>query len=207
MLKCWPFDETKTEFIEAFLPPITVQKFKWWADGLDNKEAEAVTNGLSCPVCLVFTAGTTTAVNTHVDRCLAQSSRKEQIRMKSKSRVPKKRSIVEIFAVAPQVEKLYDDEDADEDEDGGDFLSTEDDDDVKLSALIHVGSNDKRKKKMKLEDRTLAIVTKLKKLKGVKKNKNGKKERDIAPIDLSVPNKVCDCYLLDSWYALYQFLS
>lgn len=206
MLKCWPFGQTKKkESVEAFLPPITVQKFNWWADELDATEAETeAAGGLSCPVSVK-------AVNAHVDKCLPQSSGKEQIRtMKAKSRVPKKRSIVEIFAVAPQVDKVYyHDEDEDEDEDGGESGDTQEDEfhDVKLLSLIHVGLNEKRKRKMKLKEGSLAIVDKLKKLKKVQKN-GKRKERNDASIDLST-KKVCDCHifnLLDSFYIVNAFI-
>lgn len=182
VLKCWPFDQTcKTDFIEAFLPPITLHNFKWWVEELENNN-EAVT--------------VTTAANG-----LAQSS----TRSKSKSRVTKKRSIVEIFAVAPQVERLYDD---DEDQD---YVSSEDDDDdVKLSSLIRIPVDDKRNKNMRLEDRRLAIINKLKKLKGVVK-KNKHKETDVSPInDISLMDKVTcviAIYVIDSLLITICFIN
>lgn len=65
-----------------------------------------------CPVCREFNAATLTAVNAHIDGCLAESVRVERRHMrminskskalksfKSKSKSPKKRSIAEIFKV------------------------------------------------------------------------------------------------------------
>lgn len=74
-----------------------------------------------CPVCQTFSATTINAVNAHIDSCLAQASREEKRQMraasKAKVKAPKKRSIVEIFAVAPQIERLDDDDDDDDDND------------------------------------------------------------------------------------------
>nr|POE52445.1 hypothetical protein CFP56_52716 [Quercus suber] len=70
-----------------------------------------------CPVCRVFTAATVNAVNAHIDSCLAQASKEERRQMR-KAKAPKKRSIAEIFAVAPQIEAVdVDDDDDDDDED------------------------------------------------------------------------------------------
>ncbi|GMJ04026.1 hypothetical protein HRI_004071800 [Hibiscus trionum] len=68
---------------------------------------------LECPVCGAFAASTVNALNAHVDSCLAQASRQERRQMRiptkpTKSRTPKKRSITEIFAAAPQIHKLDD---------------------------------------------------------------------------------------------------
>ncbi|KAK1388778.1 hypothetical protein POM88_016956 [Heracleum sosnowskyi] len=178
VLKCWPFGPTKIEYIEAFLPTITVKKFKWWTDELDNE----LTEDLTCPVCFVFKAVSTQELNGHVGKCIVQLAKKENNEMKAKSRGPKKRSIVELFAVAPQVEKVYEDEDVDEDDDD---LSNQDDH-VKLSAFVQTRLNDKRKRKMKLRDVTLANVS----MNLKKKRKNGlKKAREIEAGDISINHK------------------
>lgn len=183
MLKCWPFGPTKIEYIQAFLPPITVKKFKWWTDELDNE----LTEDLTCPVCLVFKALSTQELNGHVDKCIVQLAKNENNKMKAKSRGPKKRSIVELFAVAPQVEKVYEDEDVDEDGDDDDDDLSNQDDHVKLSTYVKTRLDDKRKRKMKLRDVTLANVS----MNLKKKRKNGvKKAREADAIDISINHKV-----------------
>jgi len=58
-----------------------------------------------CPVCKTFTSATITAVNAHMDNCLAQVSKTERGRLqKQKSRTRKKRSIIDICAAAPPVQ-------------------------------------------------------------------------------------------------------
>lgn len=181
VLKCWPLGPTKIEYIQAFLPPITVNKFKWWTDELDNE----LTEDLTCPVCFVFKAVSTQELNGHVDKCIVQIAKNENNKIKAKSRGPKKRSIVELFAVAPQVEKVYKDEDVDEDD--NDFSNQ--DDHVKLSAFVQTRLDDKRKRKMKLRDVTLANVS----MNLKKKRKNGlKKAREADAIDISINHKVCN---------------
>lgn len=178
VFKCWPFDSTNVEYIEANLPPITVKKFKWWTDELENE----MTEDLTCPVCLVFKAVSTQELNGHVEKCIVQLAKKENSKMKAKSRVPKKRSIVELFAVAPQIDKVYEDEDHEEDEDDVDDLGDQDDH-VKLSAFVQTCLDDKRKRKMKPRDVTLV------KLKN--RRKNGlKKAREADTIDVSINHKV-----------------
>ncbi|XP_039031887.1 uncharacterized protein LOC120166743 [Hibiscus syriacus] len=66
---------------------------------------------LECPVCGAFAASTVNALNAHVNSCLAQASRQERRQMRTlirptKSRTPKKRFITEIFAVAPEIQKV-----------------------------------------------------------------------------------------------------
>ncbi|XP_042507265.1 uncharacterized protein LOC122083498 [Macadamia integrifolia] len=76
---------------------------------------------MSCPVCRSFTATNVNAVNAHIDDCLAQTTSKvdhQRLQMrestetpaavttKVKSRTRKRRSIMEIFAVSPQIEAV-----------------------------------------------------------------------------------------------------
>lgn len=180
VMKCWPFGPTNIEYVQAFLPAITVKKFKWWTDELENE----LTEDLTCPVCFVFKALSTQELNGHVSRCIVQLGNTENSRMRAKSRMPKKRSIVELFAVAPQVDKVYEDEDED-----GDDLSDQDDH-VKLSAMIRTRFNEKRNRKMKSRDLTLVNVSM-----NSKKRKSGmKKGREADTIDISIDRKVCDWY-------------
>ncbi|XP_019435359.1 PREDICTED: uncharacterized protein LOC109341834 isoform X2 [Lupinus angustifolius] len=68
----------------------------------DDEKLEMV-----CPVCRDFNAATVTAVNAHIDSCLARAVRDERRQMMkrtSKSKAPKKRSIAEILTVAPPIQ-------------------------------------------------------------------------------------------------------
>ncbi|XVE86282.1 hypothetical protein DITRI_Ditri18aG0023100 [Diplodiscus trichospermus] len=130
---------------------------------------------LECPVCGVFAASTMNALNAHVDSCLAQASRQERCQMKmaiksTKSKTPKKRSIIEIFAAAPQIHKpdvADDDNMLDKDENGG--LE-------ELNCKIQ-----RPKKKMKKKKKKVAIMKKLTNKKSkLKKNKNQKQDGLIA---------------------------
>ncbi|KAL3333132.1 hypothetical protein AABB24_033282 [Solanum stoloniferum] len=103
VVKCWPFDEsTKEDHVRAMLPPITVKKFSWWLYVLESEDSDDVVP--------VRRNGTGRKV-----KCV-----------KGKTRVQKKRSIVDIFAVAPQVERTdgdddyYDDEEDEDEDEGGD---------------------------------------------------------------------------------------
>ncbi|KAK7387042.1 hypothetical protein VNO78_27515 [Psophocarpus tetragonolobus] len=59
-----------------------------------------------CPVCRDFNAATLTAVNAHIDGCLARTVREEQRRLRrSKSKTQKKRSIAEIFELKEDMEE------------------------------------------------------------------------------------------------------
>ncbi|KAJ0111399.1 hypothetical protein Patl1_01488 [Pistacia atlantica] len=133
------------EDIAPLLPPITVTKFRWWSHELDllrssnNSNSSGVENAeakeenklveeeeekldMVCPICRVFTAATVNAVNAHIDSCLVQASREDRRQMrlaiKAKSRPPKKRSIVEIFAESRQIDKVDVDDDNLDEEDG-----------------------------------------------------------------------------------------
>ncbi|XVE83597.1 hypothetical protein DITRI_Ditri16bG0099600 [Diplodiscus trichospermus] len=123
---------------------------------------------LECPVCGAFAASTVNALNAHVDSCLAQACREERRQMRmaiksTKSRTPKKRSIVEIFAAAPQIHKVVnatDDDDLLDEDENGSF-------DNMLNRKIGRPKMKKKKKKKKV-----AFVKMLmKKKRKLKKNK------------------------------------
>lgn len=178
--KCWPFDGKSDE---AFLPPIRVTKFRWWSDELgvlqlDDKERDMVFGESSesgnVEVALSERTGKGNEVKCHV-------------RMKAKSRAPKKRSIVEIFAVAPQVERVEEeDENEEEEEEEGDSLPENEFRNSKVLALCDVSSNMKSKEKMKkkkkmklkLKDETIDNLKKQKRSSSKNKNKGLNKGRD-----------------------------
>ncbi|KAL2316792.1 hypothetical protein Fmac_030668 [Flemingia macrophylla] len=120
VLKFWPFRETDADDVS-----ITVTKFEWLSRRLEalrstrgrgesaksdrGDSAEEEKLEMVCPVCRDFNAATVTAVNAHIDGCLAQAVREERRQMrrtgwKSKPKAPKKRSIAEILTVAPPIE-------------------------------------------------------------------------------------------------------
>lgn len=193
------------EDIDRLLPPITVTKFRWWSHELDllrssnNSNSSSVVNAeaeednklveeeeeeeekldMVCPVCRVFTAATVNALNAHIDNCLVQASREERRRMrlaiKAKSRPPKKRSIVEIFAESRQIDKL----------------DVNDDNLHKVDGQQHeldctdVEFNSKIVKKKKKKMKKVKILNKLMHNKKKLKNKSLKNK-------LITNNKVCD---------------
>lgn len=174
VLKCWPFDHNDDDIVESLLPPITVQKFKWWSNEL---ELMLKKNSSVDPE---------SSEKLHFKRTTAKA--------KAKSRAPKKRSIVEIFTVAPQVEWAHDDyeDDDNDDDDGANYGEREDE--CRHRADVNSkgkGKNkNKKKTKAKLKDETLATsLIKLKKL------KKGAKKKGSDKVDLlvgSIAKKVCD---------------
>ncbi|KAF3954887.1 hypothetical protein CMV_019826 [Castanea mollissima] len=127
-----------------------------------------------CPVCRLFTAATVNAVNAHIDSCLAQASKEERRQMR-KAKATKKRSIAEIFAVAPQIEAVDVDDDDEEDSSGGEAKLGS----FQFSAGDYVVSTFKGKKKVKM----------MKKKK--KKNKNRKiKKRVLEENGVAIENRL-----------------
>lgn len=150
VLKMWPFREDAGDEVS-----ITVRKFRWLSRRLealrsrrgggesaakscagDSAEEEEEKMEMVCPVCRDFNAATVTAVNAHIDGCLAQAVREEEVRrqtrrnnkcVKSKPKAPKKRSIAEILTVAPPIEasksksKAVEVEEEDEDDESSDY--------------------------------------------------------------------------------------
>ncbi|XP_027938526.1 uncharacterized protein LOC114193032 [Vigna unguiculata] len=122
VLKFWPFHEDVADEVSN-----TVSKFEWLSRRLealrstrgggessksDRRDSAEEDEKLEmvCPVCRDFNAATVTAVNAHIDGCLAQAVREERRQMrrtvncKSKPKAPKKRSIAEILTVALPIE-------------------------------------------------------------------------------------------------------
>ena len=242
--KCWPFSEKavamkNSEEVEALLPPITVAKFKWWSHELRRLRStrprdEKLTDSLDekseivCPVCRVFAATTVNAVNAHIDDCLSgQSAPKEEHRqilrsskaIKPKSKPTKKRSITEIFAVAPQIETIESSEVSEqEDEDLEEELLV-DDFKVMLSvsrgssstggdgSIVKVKKKNMSKKRKKEKEKKKVLMEKLKennkKLK--KKKKVMKKMKNVGGSN-SLVTKVCDLYHKISVFHSFLFL-
>ncbi|KAL3508990.1 hypothetical protein ACH5RR_028391 [Cinchona calisaya] len=175
--KCWPFDEANEEDMRAVLPPITIKKFRWWFDELklveDEEEDEEVSD-------------------------LDESDTLEFLRMKrvqkgksKKSKAPKKRSIVELFAVAPQVERVNSDDDDDDDENGEYSHDEEDSNDDGSGAQQDGKSKRKVKKKgilSMLKKEKMVMLKNLKKKVEDKKKMEKKKGKKVA-VDLRILKK------------------
>ncbi|MCI13700.1 hypothetical protein A2U01_0034820, partial [Trifolium medium] len=118
-MKLWPLPEDVVDDEVS----ITVRKFRWLSQRLEALRSkpggvESVKSSVDeeklemiCPVCRDFNAATVTAVNAHIDSCLAQAVRDERrqtvktgFNFKSKPKAPKKRSIAEILNVAPPIQ-------------------------------------------------------------------------------------------------------
>ena len=137
--KCWPFDSGSGGAAAVkSLPQISVRKFRIWSEEISSIPIPEKGKAEEIP----------SAVRTTPS--------------KGKQRTPKKRSIVELFAVAPQIE-------AAEEEDGDDFESVEEkDDEIKGKEIMEEGEKRRgkiNKSKKKKWRRKLAIKSKKKMLK------------------------------------------
>ena len=135
VFKCWPFTSTSNpqltrDQLHSWLPPMSPCPSRSNQNHQSSAQESSKSDQLVspppppvraeddekvemiCPVCRQFNAATLTAVNAHIDGCLAESVRVERRHMrmmnskskalnslKSKSKSPKKRSIAEIFKV------------------------------------------------------------------------------------------------------------
>nr|XP_010915448.1 LOW QUALITY PROTEIN: uncharacterized protein LOC105040565 [Elaeis guineensis] len=146
--KCWPFDgHTDGGEKGRSLPPISSRKFRWWFDELQRQRSagkkpeevddrvEVEKNGNkkvirgSISESMVKTPPVEPTVNENSGAVagVEEDGRLVRVAARGKQRAPKKRSIAELFAVAPLVETFEDDangsdgrEEPEEDgEDGG----------------------------------------------------------------------------------------
>ncbi|KAJ9685906.1 hypothetical protein PVL29_015003 [Vitis rotundifolia] len=187
VVKCWPFDgDGDGDGDESvLLPPMEVPKFRWWSHEVELLRSAAAQRKSS-----------------HIHQVESQKpdkSTEERRHNKAKARPPKKRSILEIFAVAPQIDssadlEVGDDGDDDDDEaqvegeDGDVGVIKEDEFDspngvaFKIKSKKSKNKNKKKKKKKKKssleEEVAVGIESKVNKNKSKKKAK--KDEESIA---------------------------
>ncbi|CAL0307423.1 unnamed protein product [Lupinus luteus] len=124
-------------------------------DDDDDEKLEMV-----CPVCRDFNAATVTAVNAHIDSCLARAVRDERRQMMkrtSKPKAPKKRSIAEILTVAPPIQatkskgiEVGEDNSGDSSGEASDFAAS----DAVVSAIKSKKSTGKSMKKKKTKNKS-----------------------------------------------------
>ncbi|KAG1335292.1 hypothetical protein COCNU_03G014110 [Cocos nucifera] len=226
--KCWPFDgDTDGGEKGRSLPPISSRKFRWWFDELRaarsaGKKPEEVDDRVEVYDKVMPGSNNESMVKTPaVELTVSENScgvagveedgRLVGVAVRGKQRAPKKRSIAELFAVAPLVETFEDDangsdgrEEPEEDgEDGG-----KRDQEVEVRDLgVGVQSGGEylvppRKRKVldsKDDYRKMGKVQKRIKEKIKKKSKNNKLR-----VEICAAEKVCDlplksCFALSFW--------
>ncbi|KAK7305031.1 hypothetical protein VNO77_42930 [Canavalia gladiata] len=169
VLKLWPFNVDEVS--------ITVTKFRWLSrrlealrsngisresaksdEGNSNSAEEEEKLEMVCPVCRVFNAATVTAVNAHIDGCLAKAMKDERWPMRRlsfnpKPKAPKKRSIAEILTMAPQIDAAGNGEhvtEADEeDEENGEEFEKSGFSGATMKSKESTNKNATKRKKMK----------------------------------------------------------
>ncbi|KAI3457085.1 hypothetical protein Pfo_013748 [Paulownia fortunei] len=204
VVKCWPFDEASSEeSVQSLLPPITVKKFIWWLDGLqylDSKSSKNVDNSKKKKKVQEKGESSLRSEDDVEDSAVDVGEGMGVVKVKSsraKAKAPKKRSILEIFAVAPQVERVNSEEEEEEnsvqEEDGFCYskLSCHEEINWGLKGKRNEKRKDKKKKKTKKNKEI--ILSKLKKAKKMIKKFNNKQKRD-DKMDQSVSNKE-NCFM------------
>ncbi|XP_027774486.1 uncharacterized protein LOC107024152 isoform X3 [Solanum pennellii] len=155
------------------LPPITVKKFSWWLDVLESEDSDDVV-----PVRRIGTGRKVKCV-------------------KGKTRVQKKRSIVDIFAVAPQVERIdgdddYYDDDEDEDEENDDNCAVVNEGKKEFSDRNVNAIRIRRSKRRSAMKKKKTIASKLKEVKKtMKKDRRFKQKKNVnsSCLDLLIRKK------------------
>ncbi|XP_020582511.1 uncharacterized protein LOC110026070 [Phalaenopsis equestris] len=102
--KSWPFVGQKVE--ELHPPPISVRRFRWWADELSAAGSASL-------------AAETKAAETSIppSKTIMKTTEDEKLcSPKARTKLPKKRSIAELFASAPQMETVDSAMDKEDDE-------------------------------------------------------------------------------------------
>lgn len=186
VVKCWPFDEADEETVKTMLPPITIKKFRWWFDELEllhsdlNIESENIES---------------MRMKKKVDKTKKKKKGlKGKLKVKLNNKAPKKRSIVELFAVSPQVERVNSDDDDDDDDDSSYNNEEEDSDTEQVLAVENVvGSKCKNMKKKKKKRKVM-------KKRVNKKTKNMEKDTSLVTRNAT---KVCHCYYRMLFCCLY----
>lgn len=121
--RCWPFDDGSEA--RPLLPSILVRRFKWWGDELESARSKAVVEEVNDPIdkdaalAEILEGDDTpprfwTAMEPSAARTTGEEGRRTA--NKGKQRMPKKRSIVELFAAAPLIADTVDADEANSDE-------------------------------------------------------------------------------------------
>ena len=196
VVKCWPFDGDGDGDGDGsvLLPPMEVRKFRWWSHEVELRRSAA--------------AQEKSSYAQQVESRKPDKSTDDRRQIKAKSRPPKKRSILEIFAVAPQIDSSADLEGGDDDDDAdeaqvegenGCVSGTKEDEfdsangvDLKINRKNNKTKNkkkkkskkkSKKKKKSRLEEEVaVGIESKVNKNKFKRKAKN---------YEESIASKVC----------------
>ncbi|XP_038986285.1 uncharacterized protein LOC103710259 isoform X2 [Phoenix dactylifera] len=160
--KCWPFNwDGEGGETGRSLPPILLRKFRWWSDELQaarlavekpeevdarvelEKDADEKVISIPNDELMIETPTVDPSVIGNPGGAAAAAVEKEgkQVRVpaRGKQRAPKKRSIVELFAVAPPVDTLEDDANGgdgreEREEDGEDGEERDQEEDRELGA-------------------------------------------------------------------------
>ncbi|CAI9784357.1 unnamed protein product [Fraxinus pennsylvanica] len=184
VVNCWPFDESDEDVIKSLLPPITVKKFTWWFDVLELLRSESIKVEKSKQKKKKFQEKGepslryqeyTEESDLDAEEFIGEEAKLKALRGKMKPRAPKKRSIKELFAVAPPVDRVSTEEEEEEEEEEDDFCDSKE---------IKWGLKGKRNEKKK--NKKEIYLSKLKK----PKNKINKfKKKSNYEMGLSVVNK------------------
>ncbi|CAN4103144.1 unnamed protein product [Withania somnifera] len=170
VVKCWPLDDsTDIQHVQAKLPPIAVKKFSWWRDVLDSEDTD---DDIIVPVRRIGTTG-----------------RKNNKSVKGKTRAQKKRSIVDIFAVAPQVETMDGDDGEAEEEDDNDAIAIEGRNEFPERNVNAIGNHESKSRNTKTTKKKETIASKLKEVKKtIEKDEKFKQKKKKEKFDkLKVP--------------------
>ncbi|KAL1562818.1 hypothetical protein AAHA92_05352 [Salvia divinorum] len=158
VVKCWPFDDDFTEqTVKSLLPPIVVKRFTWWLDELSSETPHKLTTPSHKKT---NERGQTSSTNSAEEGVKAGKLKS----LKGKMKATKKRSILEIFAVAPPVKRPINREKDEEQDD-----------------CNNVGSNRASRRRKKKTKNTDAILRKA--LRAVKKIKAAKRGDEIGVSD------------------------
>lgn len=170
MVNCWPFDEAvSADTVKSLLPPIVVKRFTWWLDELECLSSETAEKLTICEKTTnkVSERGETSSRNAGGDSEGDEEAAKavKLKSMKGKMRATKKRSILEIFAVAPPVKRAI----------SGEEEEAEDDDNLGIN---RASKRKRRKKKKMLLRKALRAVKKIKRRKAAAAEKRGYEIQD-----------------------------
>lgn len=178
VVKCWPFEEAEQGFVQTMLPPITIKKFRWWFDELELIRSNCTTGESSRINKVEEEEGKISDLESETIESM-RTKRVMKGKLKLKNKIPKKRSIVELFAVSPQVERVNSDDDDysnDEEEDSDNDSDQQGHGFSNSKVLVgNLGSKCKNKRKVKKKGNTANMLEKQKKVvKSLKKKVNTK---------------------------------